>query len=564
MKKTLLILGCLVMAMSCSQKQEKEVRYLASVEPTLIIYDLTEENVPLASSTMVRGTEVVVSPGESIEYEEQKFLPAQIGELKFYVLENNTVANREDCAQEVSIWVRTPASVIDDTTCAHICGLAEKGKKYNVVGYDKLLNDGTIRRYDIVCGHDTGWIYGKYTVFNEEEAKARYMPEKYDPIHSKVRNTFGGGDAMGCDYYPVEKPEFANNKMPDPVYSLYLNFSPAVIGNIDEFIEFAKQTKINTFVLDMKDNQCPAFKAEAMEKYSPTNYKRAGANKEKMYADAVKKLHDEGFYVIGRITCFKDSYFVEDNPSCAITDKTTGKPFYHNKAYWPSAYDRQVWQFNVELAKECVQKFGLNEINFDYVRFPDKMQSVESKIDYHNKYNESKVQAIQRFVQYACDELHELGAYVSIDVFGETTNKGYTTAYGQYWPALSNVADVMSGMPYPDHFAAGYAGIRKPWNNPYMTLNHWGKCAQSRQEECPTPAKVRTWVQAYHVMKYVDPEGIDYNGYNIAQEIRGLYDAGCRDGYVTWLSNSSLQMYKDKRSAFEIDYKEDFLARSNN
>ena len=255
-----------------------------------------------------------------------------------------------------------------------------------------------------------------------------------------------------------------------------------------------------------------------------------------MYEYAVKRLHEEGFYVIGRITCFKDSYFVRDNPDCAITDRTTGEPFFHNKAYWPSAYDRRVWQFNLELAKECVRKFSLNEINFDYVRFPDKMQSVENEINYHNRYGESKVQAIQRFVQYATDELHNLGVYVSIDVFGETTNKGYTTPYGQYWPALSNIADVMCGMPYPDHFAQGYGGIRNPWNNPYKTLNVWGKNAQARQTECPTPAKVRTWVQAYHVMRYVDPNGIDYNGYNIAQEIRGLYDAGCQDGYGSHLT----------------------------
>lgn len=62
-------------------------------------------------------------------------------------------------------------------------------------------------------------------------------------------------------------------------------------------------------------------------------------------------------------------------------------------------------------------------------------------------------------------------------------------------------------------------------------------------------------------MRYVDPNGIDYNGYNISQEIRGLYDAGCQDGYITWLSNSSLDKYREKRSAFEVDYLADYLQR---
>ena len=210
----------------------------------------------------------------------------------------------------------------------------------------------------------------------------------------------------------------------------------------------AKQTKINTFVIDIKDNESPGYKADAMKEYSPTNYRRAG-DKEALYKKVVNRLHEEGFYVVGRITCFKDSYFVKDNPGCAITDRATGEPFKHNKAFWPSGFDRRVWEFNVALAKEAVEKFGFNEINFDYVRFPDRMTSIENLVDYHNRYGESKVQAIQRFVQYACDEIHKVGAYVSVDVFGESANPGYTTAYGQYWPAISNVADVISGMPYP-------------------------------------------------------------------------------------------------------------------
>ncbi|MBR1563948.1 MAG: hypothetical protein IJ650_01225 [Paludibacteraceae bacterium] len=562
--KTILPASLAVLALfsACSKDAgQTETMFLASDRPHVFAYTFTEDKTPLLTDTLLRGTQVQVYTSDKQKYEKQKYFRLKTKSEALYVKEANLVMESRNSVLEDSVFVRTPASVIDDTLSSHVCALAEKGKSYPVVGYDILSENGLVRRYLVACGKDTGWLYSKYTVFTAEEAASNYMPQLYDSIHSRVRNTFGGGEALGCDYYPVDKPRFADNPMPEQVYSLYLNISPAVVGKIDSFIDLAKHTRINAFVLDMKDNECPAFKAEAMERYSPTNFKWGGKNKEQMYHYAVRRLHEEGFYVIGRITCFKDSYFVRDNPDCAITDRSTGEPFFHNKAYWPSAYDRRVWQFNVELAKECVRKFGLNEINFDYVRFPDKMQSVENQINYHNRYNETKVQAIQRFVQYACDEIHPLGAYVSIDVFGETTNKGYTTPYGQYWPALSNVADVMCGMPYPDHFAQGYGGIRNPWNNPYKTLHVWGKNAQARQAECPTPAKVRTWVQAYHVMRYVDPNGIDYNGYNISQEIRGLYDAGCQDGYITWLSNSSLDKYREKRSAFEVDYLADYLQR---
>ena len=344
------------------------------------------------------------------------------------------------------------------------------------------------------------------------------------------------------------------------LYSLYLNSGTNVLKNIEAYISLAKQSCINTFVIDIKDNESPGYKAEAMKTYSPTNYKRAG-DKEALYRKVVSRLHEEGFYVVGRITCFKDSYFVKDNPQSAITERATGEPFKHNKAYWPSGFDRRVWEFNVALAKEAVEKFGFNEINFDYVRFPDRMTKVESIVDYHNRYNESKVQAIQRFVQYACDEIHKVGAYVSIDVFGESANPGYTTAYGQYWPAISNVADVISGMPYPDHFSNGYYGIQKPWNNPYEILYEWGKRVQGRQEITPTPAVVRTWVQAYNVMRHVDRNGIAYDAENVAKEIRGLYAAGLTGGYITWLASSNIEKYGQQLDAFKIDYYAEWLQK---
>lgn len=551
--KWLNIICILLVCMACN-KVHTEERYLASDGPMVTVYTIEGKQVTVVDS-LPRQSKVEVNTDACKRINKTEYLPIVHQGKDWYVLEDNTVQTPSECVLEKEIWVRTPASVIDDTLTSHICGLGQKGHRYAVVGYDRLDAQGHVNRYkiqysDTVCGY----LYAKYTVSSEQEALLHYNAHYCDSIHSRVRNTFGGGEAIGCDFYPVAKPAFANNKMPASCYALYLNISPAVIGKIDSFIILAKQTKINTFVIDIKDNECPGYKAEAMALYSPTNYKWGGANKEKMYQYALKRLHEEGFYVVGRITCFKDSYFVRDNPSCAITDKATGKPFYHNNANWPSAYDRRVWQFNVELAKEAVRKFGFNEINFDYVRFPDKMTSIENQVDYHNRYGESKVQAIQRFVQYACDELHQLGVYVSIDVFGESANKGYTTPYGQYWPALSNVADVMCGMPYPDHFAAGYGGIDKPWNNPYMTLSVWARSVQSRQQETTSPAKVRTWIQAYHVMHYVDPNGIDYNAANIEKEIRALFDNGLTGGYTTWLSTSSLERYRQQRQAFSIDY----------
>ena len=555
MKRFLTLLIIVAAIVGCNSEEIVEVRYLASPVHTNYIYSFDEQNKVLAvADTLVRGTQLNAVVNGTKKIDDKLYMAVKVGRERYYAAVESLVADPRAVVQESAVFVRTPASIISDVATSKVGGNAAKGEQLAVIGYDSIDAAGRVNRYMVRQGSVEGYIYAKYTVFDREQSLLRYKAEQYDKVHKAVKNPFGGGEAIGCDFYPTERVVFENNKMPEACYSLYLNISPSVIGNIEAYIDFAKQTKINTFVIDIKDNECPGYKAEAMKLYSPTNYARAGSTKEAMYAKAVRRLHEEGFYVVGRITCFKDSYLVKDHPEVAITEKATGKPFKHNKAYWPSPYDRKVWQFNVELAKEAVRKFGFNEINFDYVRFPDRMTKVEQLIDYHNKYDESKVQAIQRFVQYACDEIHAVGAYVSIDVFGEAANPGYTTAYGQYWPAISNIADVICGMPYPDHFSNGYYGIIKPGNHPYEILNAWGERVQGRQAVTPTPAVVRTWVQAYNVMRHVDRNGIKYDAENVEKEIRGLYDAGLLGGYTTWHSGSNLEKYKAQKGAFMIDY----------
>ena len=549
---------------SCGSKDIIEDRYLASATTEVVLYSIDENGVVSEAQSIVRGRKVRANYGKGVKVEKQRYYPIEITRKQyFYAKEQSLVTTPKEVVKESAMWVRTPASIIADRETSLVGGLASKGEKLAIIDFDSLRADGSVNRYKVKQGEKEGYIFGKYLVFSKEEAIKRYKAEEYDKVHKAIKNPFGGGEAIGCDFYPTERVSFENNKMPEACYSLYLNISPSVIGNIEKFIDFAKQTKINTFVIDIKDNECPGYKADAMAKYSPTNHRYAGKGKEEMYKKAVKRLHEEGFYVVGRITCFKDSHLVKDHPEVAITELATGKPFKHNKAYWPSPYDRKVWQFNVELAKEAVRKFGFNEINFDYVRFPDRMTKVEKLINYHNRYNESKVQAIQRFVQYACDEIHAVGAYVSVDVFGEAANPGYTTAYGQYWPAISNICDAICGMPYPDHFSNGYYGIKKPWNHPYEILKAWGERVQQRQAVTPTPAAVRTWIQAYPVMKHVDRNGLRYDAEDVEKEIRGLYDAGLTGGYTTWHSGSNLTKYQAQKGAFCIDYLKEWKKRNN-
>lgn len=460
------------------------------------------------------------------------------------------------------VYARVACTVLADEQSGRIAGAAKKGDALLVIrpALSLVTENSSIDSYKVRCGDGTvGYVPSEYVCSSREEALQRYRSDYYDPLHKAAKDTFRGGDPLGCDYFPRTKPVFEDNVMPQSCYSLYLPSSYAILARIDEYIALAKKTKINCFVIDIKEDGLPGFKADAMAEYCPSAYKRAQDNIE-LYRNAVRKMHENGMWAVGRIVTFKDCHLTKDHPECALWDKASNTMLLHNKSNWPSAYSRLVWEYNVALAKEAVEKIGFNEINFDYVRFPDRMTNIEAGIEMRNRYGESKVQAIQGFVTYAVDQLHKMNVYVSIDVFGEAANPGYTTAYGQYWPAISNVADVMCGMPYPDHFSNGYYGIQKPWNHPYEILHAWGSRVKARQKETPSPAKVRTWVQAYHVMQHVDRNGIDYNAQNIEKEIRALYDNDLTGGYTTWLSSGNLDRYRSQAAAYSIDYYKEWFS----
>ncbi|MCF0174024.1 MAG: hypothetical protein HUJ95_01670 [Bacteroidales bacterium] len=579
MKKAILAFAAVMtLAYSCSCSNEEEVRedrYLASNQTEVEIY-VYQDDFFEAIATTPRGSRVTAILSSAKKHEGIEYVPVKADftlakiprEIKcdgaLYIKGDNLVGSRTECVQEKYVYVRTPASVVADSS--KIMGFGAKGDSLLVVGVDTLMSDGSVGKYKVkllgrqstkhnkVSGRSSeGWIYSRYVCLDRKEARKKF-DAPYISEHKEIRNPFGGGKASECDFYPVEKPSFEGNPLKECAYALYLNANYGILRNFESYIALAKETKINTFVVDIMDNENPGYKADAMKHYSPTNYSRAGKGQDQVYKKIVARLHEEGFYVVGRITCFKDTYFTKDHPECALADKATGEAIFHNKARWPSAFDRLIWEFKVALAKEAVEKFGFDEINFDYVRFPDRISGIVDQIDFHNSFNESRIQAIQNFVRYACDEIHEVGAYVSIDVFGETANKGYTTEYGQYWPAISNVADVISGMPYPDHFTDKTYGISKPWNHPYETLKGWGKRVMDRQKSIPTPAVVRTWIQAYDVMKHVDKNGIEYNAENVAKEIQGLFDAGLTGGFITWHASSKISKYRAQSAAFNKDY----------
>ena len=506
---------------------ETAVGYAAAPEASVPVYD--GEGAVLGSLT--RGTEVhyVLADMDS----DGAYVRVVNGET-YVLLEKQHLALRyEDAVQVDTVYALRGMSLLDETGAVPGCAV-EKGMALTVTGFDGLDADGAVLRWRVSCDRGEGYIAADNVRMTEEEALAQYDETLYQ-LHASRGDSWGGGDAAGLDYYPVEKGPIPGNDMPDEVRALYLNGS--AVQYADRYLQAAEGSGVNAFVVDIVDGTAVSYASPVMQQYSPSAYAAAMDTMEGFRAN-VQKLKDAGYYLVGRITVFNDAHLAADHPEQVICD-LNGTPLQISHMYWPSAYDRTVWRYKVDLALEAAA-LGFNEIQFDYIRFPDGAYSYEKAgtIDYRNTYGESKAQAVQRFLLYAAERLHSAGYYLSGDVFGECANP-YVTACGQYWPAISAAVDAISGMPYPDHYSA--QGDYKPWEHPYDTVHMFGAAAAQRQAETASPAAVRTWIQAYNALW--EP----YNTYGeaeVAAEVKALRDTGCTGGFMTWNGGSDINKYR--------------------
>ena len=456
------------------------------------------------------------------------------------VKKDNITSNKKDVVTEKEKYVRTSVTIYQNEKDSKIASFIKKGNKLEILDYDYFDDDGLVNMYKVKNDSKEGWVYRKYLADTEEEALTNYNENGVYDIHKdrKYGRELYGGKASTLDYYPFERVEFENNPLLKVAKAMYLN--AGTISGIDSYLEIAKSSGVNAMVVDIKDGAL-AYPVEIAKEYSQTAYDTA-INDFSDYKNAIAKIKEAGIYVIGRIVVFNDSHYGKDHPEDCIISPASYQA-------WPSAYSRGAWEYNVELAKAAIKDMGFNEIQFDYVRFPETayQMSQNSNTNFRNAYEEEKAEAVQNFLFYAVDQIHKEGAYLSVDVFGECSSE-YVTSYGQYWPAISNIVDAISSMPYTDHFGRNV----DTWSNAYQTVYNWATGAAKRQTEIPTPAVARTWITAYDT-PYWNPTVV-YNASKISDQAQALVDAGLDGGFITWHSGSSLSKYNQIASAFSKDY----------
>ena len=516
--------------------------YISSTTNSVQLYSYNEESEKMEETEIIyRGTKVKSKDQKKI-IGDISYVEITIEEKKYYINEINLTEDEKNIVLEKEKYVRTSATIYQNEQDYKIAYFVKKGNKIDILGYDKIDDQGLVNMYKIKYEDMEGWVYAKYLVDTENEAKENYNENGIYDIHKdrKYSRELYGGKASTLDYYPYEKPEFKDNPLLKNAKAMYLNAGANVISNIDKYLEIATSSGVNAIVVDLKDGAL-AYPMEIAKEYSMTAYNTA-INSYDDYKNAIDKIKNAGIYVIGRIVVFNDSHYGKDHPEDCITSPVSQR-------LWPSAFSRGAWEYNVALAKQAIDDMGFNEIQYDYVRFPEDAynMSKNSNTDFKNKYNEEKAEAVQNFLFYAADQIHKEGVYLSVDVFGECSGT-YVTSYGQYWPAISNIVDVISSMPYTDHFGRNI----DTWTNAYQTVNNWAKGAVERQTEISTPAIARTWITAYDT-PYWNPT-VTYDATKISDQARALVDAGLNGGFITWNSASNLNKYNQIKSAFSKDY----------
>lgn len=208
-------------------------------------------------------------------------------------------------------------------------------------------------------------------------------------------------------------------------------------------------------------------------------------------------LHSLGLHSIARIAVFRDEQLVRHHPQMAVLSRRSNQPWRENgKLVWTDPSRPEVQTYNIALAKLAATS-GIDEVQFDYIRFPAEGDQKDAQFFFQAKHPEwRRSQAISDFLSRAYSELHPLGVLVSLDVFGVMAwQRQVDLAHtGQDIAAMAGFCDVLSPMIYPSHFF-GMDGYAHPGDAP----EHFIRESMERFEDVTADSGVvlRPWLQAF-------------------------------------------------------------------
>lgn len=246
----------------------------------------------------------------------------------------------------------------------------------------------------------------------------------------------------------------------------------------------------------------------------------------KNLAETVQKLHEKGFYVAARFVLFKNSYLAKRKREWVLKKKGGGNIFVSNDGpIWLDPGNAELKEYIIDIGRE-VAFAGVDEIQFDYVRFPEGGKGGYVGYAFTGDDTLTRDQAMTKVVAEIAEELHYLGVKVSVDVFGIVVWDNVSwKVIGQNIAELAKHVDAIYPMPYPSHFGYGWGGHKNPADEPYFFVQETTK--KFVEQTAGTGVKIRPWLQGFQMR--VTQYGPNY----IKEQIRGLTDIGI-DEFAVW------------------------------
>lgn len=208
-------------------------------------------------------------------------------------------------------------------------------------------------------------------------------------------------------------------------------------------------------------------------------------------------LHSQGMHAIARIAMFRDEKLVLTHPELAVQSARLGKAWRENgKLVWTDPSQPKVQEYDIALAKFVAQS-GVDEIQFDYVRFPAEGDQKDAVFRFQSA-NPAwhRADVIADFLKRAHAELKPTGVLLSLDVFGimawqRPVDLAHT---GQDIVRMAQHCDVLSPMIYPSHFF-GMDDIARPGDAPEHFIGE--SMARFQKITAGSGVVIRPWLQAF-------------------------------------------------------------------
>jgi hypothetical protein len=312
---------------------------------------------------------------------------------------------------------------------------------------------------------------------------------------------------------------------PDRMRGIYLNaWASGSSVRTSALVEWAHANDVNTFVLDLKD--ATGF---VSHRTSVPMAREVGADGEIRIRDLpalLDRMEAGGIYPVARIVVFLDPLVARGRPDFAIQD-AAGNVWVDGRGdVWVNPWSRGVWDYHVALAREAAE-LGFPEVQWDYVRFPDRPSSEMAGARYPGADGGSKSDAIRGFLMHARDALADLDLDLTADVFGMSTTVSDDVGIGQHWESIVDVVDAVLPMVYPSHYAPGSFGFARPNAHPYEVVRRAVESGVARSREVEGAGRLIPWLQAFTL------GAPPYGAAEVLEQIRGARDAGVHE-WILW------------------------------